>query len=50
VRRLAEDGLVNFDPQRVRLTARGRLLSNEVFQEFLGLAAEDGESGQRTQR
>jgi oxygen-independent coproporphyrinogen-3 oxidase len=35
VRRLAEDGLLAFDGERVRLTARGRLISNEVFQEFL---------------
>jgi oxygen-independent coproporphyrinogen-3 oxidase len=35
VARLAEDGLLILDGQRVRLTARGRLLSNEVFQEFL---------------
>jgi oxygen-independent coproporphyrinogen-3 oxidase len=33
--RLQEDGLVQVDGERVRLTARGRLLSNEVFQEFL---------------
>lgn len=32
---LAEDGLVELKEGRVRLTARGRLLSNEVFQEFL---------------
>jgi oxygen-independent coproporphyrinogen-3 oxidase len=50
VRRLAKAGLVVFDGQRVRLTARGRLLSNEVFQEFLGLKAEDGETGQETRR
>lgn len=37
VERLAEAGLVDFDGRRVRLTARGQLLSNEVFQEFLGL-------------
>jgi coproporphyrinogen III oxidase-like Fe-S oxidoreductase len=41
---------VVFDGQRVRLTARGRLLSNEVFQEFLGLKAEDGETGLETRR
>jgi len=39
-RRLALDGLLEFDGQRARLTSRGRLLSNEVFQEFLGEAAE----------
>jgi len=35
VKRMTEDGLLNFDGARARLTARGRLLSNEVFQEFL---------------
>jgi oxygen-independent coproporphyrinogen-3 oxidase len=37
--RLAEAGLVTSDGKTVRLTARGRLLSNDVFQEFLGLNA-----------
>ncbi|MGD0911040.1 MAG: radical SAM family heme chaperone HemW [Terracidiphilus sp.] len=37
--RLAQDGLLEFDGQCARLTQRGRLLSNEVFQEFLGVAA-----------
>jgi oxygen-independent coproporphyrinogen III oxidase len=37
VRRLVEDGLVSSDGKTVRLTARGQLLSNDVFQEFLGL-------------
>jgi oxygen-independent coproporphyrinogen-3 oxidase len=40
VARLAEDGLVAFDEKTVRLTPRGRLLSNDVFQEFLGVADE----------
>jgi oxygen-independent coproporphyrinogen-3 oxidase len=35
VERLVEDGLLISDAERVRLTARGRLISNEVFQEFL---------------
>ena len=35
--KLAADGLVASDQNRVYLTAKGRLLSNEVFQEFLGL-------------
>jgi oxygen-independent coproporphyrinogen-3 oxidase len=35
VERLVDDGLLVADGARVRLTARGRLLSNEVFQEFL---------------
>jgi oxygen-independent coproporphyrinogen-3 oxidase len=39
VARLAEDGLLTSDGQSVRLTARGRLLSNDVFQEFLDLEA-----------
>jgi oxygen-independent coproporphyrinogen III oxidase len=40
VERLVEDGLLDFDGKRVRLSARGRMISNEVFQEFLGLNAE----------
>ena len=35
VERLVDDGLLVADGTRVRLTARGQLLSNEVFQEFL---------------
>jgi oxygen-independent coproporphyrinogen-3 oxidase len=35
VARLVNDGLLTFDGERVRLTARGRLIANEVFQEFL---------------
>jgi oxygen-independent coproporphyrinogen-3 oxidase len=37
VARLAEAGLVASDGKKVRLTTRGQLLSNEVFQEFLDL-------------
>ena len=37
--RLEQDGLLTLRRGRVRLTPRGRLLSNEVFQEFLGLEA-----------
>lgn len=33
--RLVADGLLERAGERIRLTARGRLLSNEVFQEFL---------------
>ncbi|HLI04833.1 MAG TPA: radical SAM family heme chaperone HemW [Terracidiphilus sp.] len=33
--RLAADGLLDFDGDTARLTAQGRLLSNDVFQEFL---------------
>jgi oxygen-independent coproporphyrinogen-3 oxidase len=35
VERLVESGLVISDGKTVRLTARGRMLSNDVFQEFL---------------
>jgi putative oxygen-independent coproporphyrinogen III oxidase len=37
-KRLEDDGLVTFDGERVRLTSQGRLISNDVFQEFLGVA------------
>lgn len=37
IARLVETGLLVSDGKTVRLTARGRLLSNDVFQEFLGL-------------
>jgi oxygen-independent coproporphyrinogen-3 oxidase len=36
-RRLAEDGLLVVAGDMVRLTDRGRLISNDVFAEFLGL-------------
>jgi oxygen-independent coproporphyrinogen-3 oxidase len=36
VEHLATDGLLAIGNGRVRLTPRGRLLSNDVFQEFLG--------------
>jgi oxygen-independent coproporphyrinogen-3 oxidase len=39
VTRLVEAGLLAFDGQTVRLSAQGRLLSNDVFQEFLQLAS-----------
>lgn len=38
VQRIAEDGLLVIEGDMVRLTPRGRLLSNEVFAEFLGSA------------
>jgi len=44
VGRIAEDGLVTSDGKTVRLTARGRMISNDVFQEFLGLDAEEVEA------
>ena len=39
-RRLAGDGLLAIDGGRVRLTERGRMISNDVFGEFLGLASQ----------
>jgi len=36
---LAQNGLLKFDGQHARLTPRGRLMSNDVFQEFLTAAA-----------
>jgi oxygen-independent coproporphyrinogen III oxidase len=39
--RLAADGLLTVDEKRIRLTAQGRLLSNEVFEQFLGIHADE---------
>jgi oxygen-independent coproporphyrinogen III oxidase len=39
--RLVDDELLTFDGERARLTARGRLISNDVFQEFLGTGNRD---------
>jgi oxygen-independent coproporphyrinogen III oxidase len=39
VARLAADGLLKSNGKTVRLTPRGQMISNEVFQEFLGLDA-----------
>jgi oxygen-independent coproporphyrinogen-3 oxidase len=39
VKQLVDDRLLVSDGETVRLTAQGRLLSNEVFQQFLGIAA-----------
>ncbi len=39
VGRLKVDGMVISDGKTVRLTAQGRLLSNFVFEEFLGMEA-----------
>ena len=36
-RRFAEDGLLSLEEDTVRLTERGRLISNDVFAEFIGL-------------
>jgi oxygen-independent coproporphyrinogen-3 oxidase len=41
VERLVEAGLVVSEGTTVRLTAKGQLLSNDVFQEFLGLDVEE---------
>jgi len=41
VRRMEGEGLVMSYGERVCLTERGRLMSNDVFQEFLGLEKED---------
>jgi oxygen-independent coproporphyrinogen III oxidase len=38
-RRLAADGLLVMEGDTARLTSRGRLISNDVFAEFLGLAS-----------
>jgi oxygen-independent coproporphyrinogen-3 oxidase len=46
VRRLAEDGLLESDGETVRLTQRGQMISNDVFQEFLGLDAAESEPAQ----
>ncbi len=39
-RRLAGDGLLAMDAERVWLTDRGRMISNDVFGEFLGVASQ----------
>jgi oxygen-independent coproporphyrinogen-3 oxidase len=39
-RRLAEDGLLTIRAGKVALTARGRLISNDVFAEFVGISRE----------
>lgn len=40
IKELVEDGLLRKDEERLRLTMRGRMLSNEVFQRFLAVEAE----------
>jgi len=47
VSRLVENGMLVSDGKTVRLTEQGRLLSNDVFQEFLGLAVEENGLSQR---
>jgi oxygen-independent coproporphyrinogen-3 oxidase len=48
VERLVKDGLLTSDGRTVRLTPRGQLLSNDAFQEFLGLDVDERENGQET--
>ncbi len=49
VKRLVEDGVLTSDGMTVGLTARGQLLSNDVFQEFLGVeAGDEDDSRQRS--
>jgi oxygen-independent coproporphyrinogen-3 oxidase len=45
---LVETGLLTSEGDTVRLTARGRLLSNEVFQEFLEATLEDCSTAETT--
>src|ERR1017187_2937314 len=40
VAKLVDDGLLIAEGETVRLSPRGRMLSNDVFQEFLGLATD----------
>jgi oxygen-independent coproporphyrinogen-3 oxidase len=42
--RLAGDGLLEIDADTVRLSPRGRMVSNDVFQEFLGVDEEAAEA------
>ena len=37
IRRFLDAGLLETDGETLKLTARGVLLSNEVFQEFVGV-------------
>jgi oxygen-independent coproporphyrinogen-3 oxidase len=47
--RLVEDGLLMWDSNTVRLTAQGRLISNDVFQEFLVPGLEEDSAGLKAQ-
>jgi oxygen-independent coproporphyrinogen-3 oxidase len=44
VRPLTEDGLLESAGSAIRLTPRGRMVSNDVFQEFLGLDVASGDA------
>jgi oxygen-independent coproporphyrinogen-3 oxidase len=50
VERHIEEGLMESDGKSVRLTAQGRLLSNDVFQEFLGLDLDEPQHGSSRDR
>jgi oxygen-independent coproporphyrinogen-3 oxidase len=50
VNRLTHDGLLVIEGDRIRLTPQGRLLSNDVFQEFLSLDMEEIEEAQPAMR
>jgi oxygen-independent coproporphyrinogen-3 oxidase len=39
--RLVDSGLLIWEGETIRLTPQGRLISNEVFQEFLGVSSQD---------
>jgi oxygen-independent coproporphyrinogen-3 oxidase len=41
IEKLQPGGLIDFDGKTVHLTPKGRLFSNEVFQEFLGTAEDE---------
>jgi oxygen-independent coproporphyrinogen III oxidase len=47
VERLAADGLLDSDGKIIRLSQRGQMISNDVFQEFLRLDAGETEPNQR---
>ncbi len=50
VKRQVESGLLTSSGKTVRLTAEGQLLSNEVFQEFLGLEMETATAESKTEK
>jgi oxygen-independent coproporphyrinogen-3 oxidase len=50
VDRIAGDGLLHTDSATVRLTERGRMISNDVFQEFLGIDADASEENSVKER
>jgi oxygen-independent coproporphyrinogen-3 oxidase len=46
VAELVDDGLLTRAGERVALTTRGRMLSNEVFGRFLGVASKDSSAAE----